>query len=77
MTFFLFEQINQARLQVYLVNPLRGLPWAPIIEVESEDAVFTRNSDSFLRSGQFPSKVPILIGYTSNEAGHAHGLPGT
>ncbi|XP_066255175.1 uncharacterized protein [Euwallacea similis] len=63
--------------QVYIVNPLRGLPWAPIIEVEGPDAVFTKNSDDFLRSGEFPNKVPVMIGFTSNEAGHAHGLSET
>ncbi|KAL1513312.1 hypothetical protein ABEB36_002734 [Hypothenemus hampei] len=61
--------------RVYLTNPLRGLPWAPCIEVDSPDAVFTQKSDDYLRSGQFPSKVPLMIGFTSNEAGHAHGLP--
>ncbi|XP_066143814.1 juvenile hormone esterase-like [Euwallacea fornicatus] len=63
--------------QVFAVNPLRGLPWAPIIEAEGPDAVFTKNSDEFLKNGEFPSKVPIMIGHTSNEAGHAFRLPDT
>lgn len=62
--------------RVYALNPLRGLPFAPIIEVESEHAVITKPIDEYLRSGNYPSKVPVMIGHTSNEGGHAHGLPG-
>lgn len=59
-----------------LTNPLRGLLFAPTIEVESSEAVFTKNSDEYLKNGEFPSKVPLMVGFTSNEAGHAHGLAG-
>ncbi|CAG9768554.1 unnamed protein product [Ceutorhynchus assimilis] len=58
----------------YLPNPLRGLIWAPTIEVEGPDAVFTAKSDEYVRSGAYPNKVPVMIGFTSNEAGHAHGV---
>nr|UUB32761.1 carboxylesterase COEA10 [Dendroctonus rhizophagus] len=66
---------SSALTKIAASNPLRGLPFAPVIEVESDGAVFTKSSDDYLKSGQYPSKVPIMIGHTSNESGHAHGLP--
>jgi carboxylesterase type B len=60
---------------VYIINPLRGLVFAPVIEVQTDDAVFTVKSDDYFKSGGYPNKVPVLIGYNSNEGGSAHGLP--
>ncbi|KAL1513314.1 hypothetical protein ABEB36_002736 [Hypothenemus hampei] len=63
--------------QTLLLNPLRGLIWAPCVEAAGPNAYFTLSSDDALRRGQIPNRVPILIGHTSNEAGHAHSLPET
>jgi carboxylesterase type B len=59
---------------VTISNPLRGLAWSPVIEVEHEGAVFTQKSDDYFKSGAYPNKVPVLIGYNSNEAGIAGSL---
>lgn len=59
---------------IYILNPLRGLIFAPVIEVDNPNAVFTQKSDDYFRSGGYPSRVPTIIGYTSNEGGHADGM---
>lgn len=71
------RQASSTFTQVLLLNPLRGLPFSPVIEANTDHAVFTQKSDDYFRSGQYPSKVPVLIGYNSNEGGVAHGLPAT
>lgn len=47
---------------------LNGFTLGPVVEPEHEDAFFTGISHDKLLNGNF-TKVPILIGYNSNEAG--------
>ncbi|GLV39965.1 uncharacterized protein CBL_10861 [Carabus blaptoides fortunei] len=76
------RNINYVKLQnsitlptiLDLYDPLNGLPFAPVIEPPSDDAVLTGYSYSTLNTGNF-SRVPVLFGYNSLEARVAQNLP--
>ncbi|XP_060526499.1 venom carboxylesterase-6-like [Cylas formicarius] len=46
-----------------------GIPFAPVSEPYHQDAVFSGRSHELLKRGAF-NRVPVIIGYTSNEAGY-------
>lgn len=49
-------------------NPFHGLPFAPVIEPEHDDAIYSGNYHDLLQKGQI-ADVPILMGHNSLEAG--------
>lgn len=59
---------------MFLTNGLRGLPFAPVLEVNIKGAVYVNASDSALSEGNF-NTVPILIGFNSQEALSAGSVP--
>ncbi|XP_019879234.2 juvenile hormone esterase-like [Aethina tumida] len=48
-------------------NPLNGLPYGPVMEPDHEGAFFSSKSHELLKNGGF-LKVPMIIGYNSEEA---------
>lgn len=59
---------------MYLENGLRGLPFSPTLEPATEDAVYVNDSDEALSEGNF-NRVPILLGFNSQEAVVASEVP--
>ncbi|KAL1506685.1 hypothetical protein ABEB36_006005 [Hypothenemus hampei] len=59
---------------LFLTNGLRGLPYAPTIEPNIEGALYTNPSDAALSAGLF-HKVPVLMGFNSEEAVSAGSVP--
>lgn len=49
--------------------------YGPVIEPEHDGAFFSQNSDEFLRQGRF-HRVPLLMGFNSNEAAVATEITG-
>ncbi|XP_050304288.1 juvenile hormone esterase-like [Anthonomus grandis grandis] len=62
---------NNVTVESYLVDDLlAGLPWGPVYEPDIEGAFFTTNNRSWLEysEGNF-QRVPMIMGFNSNEAG--------
>lgn len=59
---------------MFLENGLRGFPFAPTLEPDTEDAVYVNDSDKALSNGNF-NRVPILLGFNSQEALFAGDVP--
>ncbi|XP_049825070.1 juvenile hormone esterase-like [Aethina tumida] len=55
-------------------NPLDGLPYGPVMEPDHEGAFFSSKSHELLQNGGF-HKVPMIIGYNSEEAVYADNIP--
>ncbi|XP_049825157.1 juvenile hormone esterase [Aethina tumida] len=55
-------------------NPLSGLPYGPVMEPDHEGAFFSSKSHELLQNGGF-HKVPMIIGYNSEEAVSASAIP--
>lgn len=49
-------------------SPLHGLPIAPVMEPPHSDAIYTGSYHTLIEEGKFED-VPIMMGYTSLEAG--------
>nr|WCC58198.1 carboxylesterase [Pharsalia antennata] len=54
-------------ITITLENPLEGLFFSPVIEPAHVDAIVVGKSDELLQNGAF-NKVPVLLGFNSNEA---------
>ncbi|KAJ8984446.1 hypothetical protein NQ317_012510, partial [Molorchus minor] len=59
---------------VALGNALEGLFYGPVIEPECEGALFVYKSDQLLSEGHF-HRVPVIMGFTSNEASAVGNIP--
>ncbi|CAG9838800.1 unnamed protein product [Diabrotica balteata] len=57
---------NNLAIEIFYKYPLAGIPLGPVIEVPHKTAFLTVKSDKSLLSGEF-TRVPLLLGYTSNE----------
>ncbi|XP_049825184.1 venom carboxylesterase-6-like isoform X25 [Aethina tumida] len=68
-----FSSVNYLFL-IPVRNPLNGLPYGPVMEPDHEGAVFSSKSYELLQNGNF-HKVPMIIGYNSEEAVYVSQIP--
>ncbi|XP_066147122.1 juvenile hormone esterase-like [Euwallacea fornicatus] len=60
--------------ELFFMDGLRGLPFAPTLEPNVAGAIYVSPSDEVLTSGHYNS-VPVLMGFNSQEAVAAGSIP--
>uniref|UniRef100_A0A6P7GWW1 Venom carboxylesterase-6-like n=1 Tax=Diabrotica virgifera virgifera TaxID=50390 RepID=A0A6P7GWW1_DIAVI len=60
--------LNVASPNAFNNYPLTGIALGPVLEVPHPTAFLTVKSDNSILSGQF-TRVPVLVGYNTNEVG--------